>query len=140
MACQLFTGCLNSDGYGVVKVGGKTKLAHRVAFEKAHGEIPVGLVVMHSCDTPACINPEHLSAGTQQQNVTDMIEKGRKAILKGSSHGKARLSDEQVKEIFLSKLSDSALAKQLNINRSVPWKIRKGQLWRHLTEGLETPE
>ena len=140
MDCLIFTGCLNAHGYGSVKVGGKTMLAHRVAYEKAYGPIPDALVVMHSCDTPACIEPTHLSVGTQKQNVHDMINKNRKAILKGTSHGRARLTDDQVKEIFLSDLSDSALAKQFAINRSVPWKIRRGQLWAHITQGLGTPE
>lgn len=140
MGCIIFTACLNKHGYGSVKVDGKTKLAHRVAYEKAYGPIPEGLVVMHSCDTPACIEPTHLSVGTQKQNVDDMIAKNRKAILKGTSHGRARLTDDQVKEIYLSDLSDSALAKQFAINRSVPWKIRRGQLWAHITLGLGMPE
>lgn len=140
MGCLIFTGCLNEHGYGSVKVNGKTKLAHRVAYEKAHGPIPKGLVVMHSCDTPACIEPSHLSVGTQQQNVDDMIKKGRKVVLKGTSHGRAVLTEDQVKEIYLSNLSDSVLAKQFAINRSVPWKIRRGQLWAHITLGLRTQE
>ncbi|UMO76093.1 hypothetical protein PF_00019 [Pseudomonas phage P413] len=140
MDCLIFTGCLNQHGYGSVKVNGKSHLAHRVAYEKAFGPIPKGLVVMHSCDTPACIEPSHLSVGTQKQNVEDMIQKGRKACTKGTAHWKARLTEDQVKEIFLSDLSDSALAKQFAINRSVPWKIRRGQLWPLVTEGLAMRE
>jgi hypothetical protein len=137
-------GCLNASGYGNITVtsGGirKSKLAHRVSYEAHFGSIPEGLVVMHSCDNPACIEPEHLSVGTQLDNVTDMIQKNRKVILRGQAHGRTRLTDDQVKEIYLSDLSDSALAKQFEINRSVPWKIRRGHLWVHITQDLVTPE
>lgn len=138
--CLIFTGCLNASGYGTIQVNRKSLLAHRVSYEIHKGPIPEGLVVMHSCDMPSCVEPRHLSAGTQADNVEDMISKGRKVVLKGTSHGRARLSDADVLQIYHSDLSDSELAKQFRVNRSVPWKIRRGKLWAHITQDLEMPE
>lgn len=65
-------------GYGHLYVDGKLKLAHRVSWELAKGEIPEGLFVLHKCDNPPCINPEHLFAGTHEDNMKDMDAKGRR--------------------------------------------------------------
>lgn len=77
--CWLWTGHLTAAGYGrfPLEHGTPPLYAHRYAYERAHGPIPPGLVVMHSCDNPPCVNPAHLSAGTQRDNVLDMMQKGR---------------------------------------------------------------
>jgi hypothetical protein len=77
--CWEFTGHRDRWGYGAISVGRRNVGAHRVAYELAHGEIPTGLVVMHSCDNPPCVNPAHLSVGTQGDNVRDCRTKGRAA-------------------------------------------------------------
>jgi hypothetical protein len=64
-------------GYGLQKFHGKTRLAHRVAWMLAHGEIPDGLCVLHRCDNPPCINIDHLFLGTHADNVADKMAKGR---------------------------------------------------------------
>ncbi len=75
--CHIWTGALNNMGYGQVRVRGKTRLAHRVAYERAHGPLPAGLNALHSCDTPACVNAAHLHPGTHHENVIEKVERGR---------------------------------------------------------------
>lgn len=74
-ACWLWTGTLNSDGYGVL--GGK--LAHRIAYERARGPISPGKIVTHACDRPACVRPDHLVASTDRENMLEKTRKGRQA-------------------------------------------------------------
>lgn len=68
-ACRIWTGADTGNGYGVMSISGKTVLAHRMAFELAHGSIMDGLVIDHICHIRACINPDHLRAVTQKQNL-----------------------------------------------------------------------
>ena len=65
------------QGYGHFKVAGKTRRAHRVVWEEFKGPIPERLKVLHTCDNPSCVNPEHLFLGTQADNMQDMKQKGR---------------------------------------------------------------
>lgn len=66
--CWPFTGCLNPNGYGQFKLGGRRPNAHRVAFQAARGEIPAGLVLDHLCRNRACCNPAHLEPVTYSEN------------------------------------------------------------------------
>lgn|SRR3990167_850289 len=66
-----------SHGYRVVSWLGGHESAHRLSYRLFKGEVPKGMVVMHSCDTPPCVNPEHLSIGTQAANMADKMRKGR---------------------------------------------------------------
>ncbi|MGV0949378.1 MAG: HNH endonuclease signature motif containing protein [Azonexus sp.] len=67
---------LTSAGYGQRKIKGKHHLAHRLAYEEAHGPIPTGMVVRHTCDVKACVNPEHLIIGSYSDNALDAVERG----------------------------------------------------------------
>lgn len=76
--CWIFTGCKSKRGYGKVSdFGSHLVYAHRVMFEHSTGVSAVGRVVMHSCDMPSCVNPDHLSLGTQKDNLDDARRKGR---------------------------------------------------------------
>jgi predicted sulfurtransferase len=79
--CQLWTGTLrytkNKSKYGGIYVGRKLCLTHRVAWELKHGPIPKGMCVCHVCDTPLCVNTDHLFLGTRAENNTDRHSKGR---------------------------------------------------------------
>ena len=86
-SCWLWVGSTNRDGYGRFDSGGKVyKGSHRYSWELSFGEIPNGLLCLHRCDTPACVNPEHLFLGTNQDNTDDKIAKGRFRPASGQSH------------------------------------------------------
>ena len=76
--CIEWTGCVDGDGYGNIRVNGKNMLTHRFAWELVNGPIPMGLGVLHHCDNPPCCNVERcLFLGTQTENAADMVAKGR---------------------------------------------------------------
>lgn len=71
-SCWLWTGHKDPNGYGRIAMGrGYLEKSHRMSYILHKGQIQKGLVVMHSCDTPSCVNPEHLEAGTYSQNLRD---------------------------------------------------------------------
>jgi hypothetical protein len=75
--CALWTRSPDKKGYGRLSWNGRPQQAHRIAYQIANGPIDAGLLVCHRCDTPACVNPEHLFLGTNQQNLVDCVRKGR---------------------------------------------------------------
>lgn len=99
------TGCIEwighrvRGGYGQVNKDGKDAYAHRVAYERQHGEIPDGLRVLHRCDNPPCCNPDHLFLGTHADNMRDKAAKGRSASMPGETNPSAKLTADDVRTI-----------------------------------------
>ena len=76
--CWIYTGYVNSNGYGAFTYAGKPMVAvHRFIYQQIHGQLPVTAHLLHSCDTPRCCNPEHLRVGTAKENMQDAARKGR---------------------------------------------------------------
>lgn len=78
--CWIWEGCINSRGYGMVKLAGVMQYLHHILWRMHHKRpIPKGMVLMHRCDTRRCCNPLHLRPGTHNANMRDMVRKGRQA-------------------------------------------------------------
>ena len=75
--CWIWRGCRDGEGYGYVSVLSWPVSTHRIAFTLVHGPIAKGLEICHRCDTPLCVNPDHLFAATHEENMRDMRAKGR---------------------------------------------------------------
>ena len=136
--CIEWTGAKSSAGYGQRSINGKVHYVHRLEYIKYHGEIPKGMVIRHACDNPACYNIEHLSIGTQKDNMQDCSKRGRinKTIhARGEDQGLSKLTEEIVRFIINSPESGNSLAKKLNVSRSTVNRIRSGKTWRHITNG-----
>lgn len=153
--CIEWSGPLNNSGYGVLSIGDnsrenkkRVRAAHRVAYEKANGDIPEGLCVMHTCDNRKCVNPEHLVLGTWADNNKDRSKKGRSGkrvfsederaryseMLKGERNHTAKLTDEQVRQLILERGSASyrQLGKKYGVAKSVVTSIFNGRSWKHI--------
>ncbi len=103
--CWRWRGSRNSDGYGHIRIEGRTIGVHRIAWTLTHGPIAEGMQVLHKCDNPSCVRPSHLFLGTVKQNIQDMSAKGRhiwgsmqKPML-GERNVNAKLTAIQIEEI-----------------------------------------
>ncbi len=117
-------------GYGRMTAGrGRYLRSHQVAWALANGPIADGLVVLHSCDNPACCNPRHLTVGTQSDNMADARGKNRAARPPkhaGESHPGAKLRDEDVAEIRRGGSTLDQAAAQFCVSTKTIWRIRNG--------------
>lgn len=82
--CWLWTHHCDPKGYGMIWLKGSPRKAHRISWELHRYPIPKGMFICHRCDTPACVNPEHLFLGTHTDNMRDMASKGRGAGVKAT--------------------------------------------------------
>lgn len=124
--CWMWTKSLTHNGYGRVQIDRKSRKAHRVAYELANGPIPDGRQVCHHCDTPACINPDHLFLGSQLENMRDMIKKGRKVIRRGAQHWATKLTDQQIEAIRKDTRFNRIVAPEYGISKNYVNEIRRG--------------
>jgi len=128
--CWLWDGAVSDKGYGNIKISGNVAKAHRISYECFVGFIPTGSLVCHKCDTPLCVNPDHLFIGTSKDNSDDKINKGRDNKASGSRHGRAKLTEAQVIDIRASKLPHRKIAAQYGVARSTIWNILNGSHWK----------
>jgi hypothetical protein len=113
-------------GYGMA---GRHGRAHRLSWIVHRGPIPEGLNVLHKCDTPSCVNPEHLFLGTHADNMRDSSEKGRQYDRRGEKNPKARITPDQVRMIRECPLSLRKTAAKLGIPFGTVADVRKGRTW-----------
>ena len=132
--CWLWARSTTQSGYGRIRVGSKTKRAHRVSFELHVGELGDDDVVCHRCDTPACVNPGHLFLGTHADNVRDMVRKGRS--VKGERVGTSKLSASDVIKIRkmceAREVSQSAVGRLFGVSQECVSSVFLRRSWKHI--------
>ncbi len=132
--CWEWAGCRFNTGYGCIAVDNKQLGTHRLVWEMHNGvKIPEGLLVRHSCDNRSCCNPYHLSIGTVQDNSDDMVSRNRQAQCQ--EHGRAKITDEEARQIVDSSEPYSVLAKRYGLSKASICRLKTGRGWRGL--GLE---
>ena len=142
--CWLWTGVL-ANGYGRLNLyanGDRTAVlyAHRIMWQLTRGAIPARLCVLHKCDTPRCVRPEHLFLGTRPENSRDMVAKGRSTKGRpgpwcGKGHPLAKLDADSVRAIrTLSAVGRTLLsiAHEHGVSKRTVLNVVHGRIWRHV--------
>lgn len=133
--CWLWTGTKNPRGYGQLWMGKLYPVygAHRLSLLIA-GKPSNGLIALHACDNPACVNPDHLSWDTYQRNAAERYERKRCQERTGESHPMARLTAVDVRAIRASGEGRATLATQFGTSPDNITQIRAGRRWKHVGE------
>lgn len=133
VGCWYWSGYRNKDGYGKIQLThASNDLAHRISWKLFKGSIPDGQYVLHRCDTPFCVNPDHLFLGTQRVNVQDMFQKGRANRPVGERNAKAKLTAAVVKLIRADHLTSAELSRKYKISWAQADRIKRRLNWKHL--------
>lgn len=136
--CWLWIASKNNKGYGHFSSHGHYITAHRFAYQAFVGAIPDGQVICHRCDNPACVNPAHLFAGTQSENILDMVAKNRRDTAKGTRLPQAKLTPDEVIEIrclyATGDFTQSELSQRFGVTQSMVGHIVRNRYWKHLSE------
>lgn len=136
--CWEWIGAKGDGGYGMFRFEGKCQ-AHRVAWEMHNGLIPEGegyhgVCVLHECDNPGCVNPDHLFLGTHSKNMKDKFLKKRDSN-RGSRNPNVTLTKDKVRQIrkrYAEGESQSALGREFGIQQPAVWKIVTHRTWRNI--------
>lgn len=144
--CWEWKGEMSNKGYGRVWYMGDRFSAHRFSYMAFVGEIPSGKLILHQCDNPKCVNPNHLHPGTYRDNINEAVARNRackgdlnglrrhpESIVHGDNHPKSRLTSNQVKEMRLAYnngVSSKELAQQYGIAQRTAQRALKGETWK----------
>lgn len=131
--CWLWIGYYYGHGCGgfqFANAGIRLSKASRVAWALYRGPIPDGLCVLHRCDNPACVNPDHLFLGTNADNMADKMAKGRQA--KGERLNRANLTEDHVRAIHADTRTYREIAGDYRIGQTAVCEIKRGVWWKHL--------
>lgn len=136
-ACWLWRGkCVSKKGYATITMHRVSCLIHRLSYALAFGEVPDDLSVLHRCDTPLCVNPDHLFLGTQLDNLRDCKQKGRLKLpprQRGAESPRARLTEIQAKNIcalHAAGYSTPQLGRMFGVSTSCVGHMVSGRTWK----------
>lgn len=135
--CWLWLGTKPAFGHGQFRLNGRAVYAHRFCWELVHGPLAAGddVCVLHKCDVPACVNPNHLFVGTRKENLADMRRKKRGSEpphYKGSRNSFAKITEADVRAIRAEPLTAQALADKYGLGVNNINKIRQRRIWKHV--------
>ena len=132
-SCWPWLGSRNDAGYGSFYLNNRRVMAHRAAFGFAYGPLTPGVVIRHACNNAWCVNPRHLRAGTQADNMRDKVVAGRQA--KGSKNGRAKLTEKTAREALRRMAKGERktdLALELGVSRRALRFLESGAKWKHV--------
>jgi len=130
--CWEYQRCSKRDKYGLIEIEGRLHRAHRVSYSLFNGKIPDGMMVLHRCDNPPCINPKHLFVGNNSDNMADKISKGRQS--KGEGRPLSKFKDKDVRQIrsLVEHFSLKYIAIIFDVNPSTISRIVAKKTWKHI--------
>lgn len=124
-------------GYGEFMFQRKMYYAHRAAWILSCGDIPDGKCVRHKCDNPACCRPDHLELGTQNDNVQDMMSRGRGRKAVGNQNARSKLNPTKVRQVRRMRRQGKTLkqiAEAMGVNDKTIHAIVTGKTWKHVKD------
>lgn len=139
--CWVWTGGTARKGYGSFTPStGKHVQAHRFSWELHHGPIPHGdghhgTCVLHRCDNPPCVNPDHLFLGTIADNIADKVAKDRHT--RGETHRNSKYSDDIIRQVRVATGLQREIADRFGMSQSRVSVIRGKKAWAHVTDQEE---
>ena len=141
--CWVWTGARSKAGYGQIRVdgkGGKAIYAHRYIWGLLNGVIPAGMDICHKCDNPPCVNPAHLFLGTEEDNMQDMMEKGRYGERKWTGHPGEKNPHHKLTAKQVVKIKEALrknepgttkkLAAEYGVAYTTIYSIKRGDNWK----------
>ena len=137
-SCVEWQGARHKQGYGNTRYNGKGMGAHRRAWIEAHGPIADGMHVLHRCDNPACVRPDHLFLGTQRDNIADMDAKGRRRFgptLRGDAAPWSKLTEVDIpviRQLAADGMTPREIGRRYGVHYATIYLILRGKNWRHV--------
>jgi hypothetical protein len=133
-SCWLWTGYKDKAGYARFKNNYKVVKAHRFSWFLAGNTIPEGHLIRHKCRNRHCVNPEHLETGTQAENMADRVRDGTATYPQGESHGRSKLTEEQVRAIRGNPDNKTGveLSKEYGVAVQAISRIISRRTWKHI--------